>query len=499
MAGRPLRRARLAAAEAVDGDFVSVRFLRELRKASPPLQRLVAQEVRSVLLMRAGTRDWVGQYDHVKMFGKERVIEVDLGGGSRLLAHVGPRGQLTLLRLGPHGWFRSYGPSRLEHDLRHRDPLPERFLPGRRTSAFDAAGSDQLVRYANEVRPEWLYFLDDNQTVVTDAVVSAVEDDLLSERRATHLLVGGPGTGKTSVLLQILMQLSDSVVESRETWDVRVDISDRLATFINASTGWDLDAVRRPVSEDEPADVLLIDDPRDVAHVRRAGALLDAGVLGALVVGFDPLQLSDSIDDRAFDALAHELGAQTHVLSTCYRQKAAVGEAALEVARVVAESSPFLVAAKQESYRTGRTRLTKLANTVAFVNPSGRVVVEERADLSCWQQYTRWLRAQELWTHWALLLVVVDDDVKLPGRWVRSLDGVPFDQVRLRDALQIKGLEYQHVALVLSPPRHRALRDGFAGSGRSVYNDFRLARIPFSRAKDSIATFVVDGDSAGAA
>jgi hypothetical protein len=32
---------------------------------------------------------------------------------------------------------------------------------------------------------------------------------------------------------------------------------------------------------------------------------------------------------------------------------------------------------------------------------------------------------------------------------------------------------------------------GFKGSGQSVYNERRLLRIPFSRAKDSIVTFVV--------
>jgi hypothetical protein len=54
----------------------------------------------------------------------------------------------------------------------------------------------------------------------------------------------------------------------------------------------------------------------------------------------------------------------------------------------------------------------------------------------------------------------------------------------------IKGLEYQHVILILSERRYRELQEGFSGSGPRLYQDYRLLRIPFTRAKDSIAVFV---------
>ena len=58
----------------------------------------------------------------------------------------------------------------------------------------------------------------------------------------------------------------------------------------------------------------------------------------------------------------------------------------------------------------------------------------------------------------------------------------------------IKGLEFQHVFLILDRATHDTLESGFEGSGVRVYDSRRLLRIPFSRAKDSLVTFVW-GDS----
>jgi len=65
-----------------------------------------------------------------------------------------------------------------------------------------------------------------------------------------------------------------------------------------------------------------------------------------------------------------------------------------------------------------------------------------------------------------------------------------YDKVALSEiGSAVKGLEYQHVALVLSRERLIAVQNGFSGTGRRLYNDYRLLRIPFTRAKDSLAVF----------
>lgn len=469
---------------------MSGRFTKKWDAAAPGLRGLIRQEVHSLKARRTAQVNWVGQYDQIKMYGSERVLEIDLGGGWRMIAHVGAHGALTLLDFGPHGFFAQYTRRMLDHDLVHASPLVADFAsaaPSVQTTRTLAT----LTRYGNEVSRDWVYFLDEVQTRATEEIVTEIEDALAGDSRSATFVIGGPGTGKTSVLLQLLMRLSNAVVTNRETWDVRLDIGDRLASFIKASTDWDLGAVRRLPTASDPADVLLVDDPRDVAHVKRCATLLRSGAVRAVVIGFDPLQLQDSLEDKEYQALSTSMRATEHRLSTCYRQKAAVGESAVQVARAVAESSPFLIAERKRAYKRERRRLTAIANEVSFVNPTGHVVIEPHADASAFRRHVTWINNQALWTHWAPVLLVLDTGVDLPATWKSALRDVRHDVVPLAKATDMKGLEYQHVIMVLGPDRFQALQSGFSGSGRAVYNDYRLARIPYSRAKDSIATFVL--------
>jgi len=163
------------------------------------------------------------------------------------------------------------------------------------------------------------------------------------------------------------------------------------------------------------------------------------------------------------------------------------------VARVVAESSPFLADAKQLAYAGKRREVTGLANTVDFPNPSGFVRTYLEATLDDWTSHLRWIRSQPgLWRHWEPLLVILDRPDSLPTEWEGSLARLELGRqvVKLRDLQRVKGLEYQHVVMILTEPRYRSLQGGFVGSGQPRYQEYRLLRIPFSRAKDSIAVFV---------
>ena len=47
------------------------------------------------------------------------------------------------------------------------------------------------------------------------------------------------------------------------------------------------------------------------------------------------------------------------------------------------------------------------------------------------------------------------------------------------------------MAIILSADLRHELEAGFTGSGRQIYEERRLLRIPFTRAKDSLAVFVI--------
>ncbi|MCW2546042.1 MAG: hypothetical protein JWN96_502, partial [Mycobacterium sp.] len=238
------------------------------------------------------------------------------------------------------------------------------------------------------------------------------------------------------------------------------------------------------------ADVVLVDDPASASQIQRYVDKVKSGSLGALVVGFDPLQLIESLDDRSYQSLLHQCGAHEYAMTSCYRQKAEVGVQAKHVADAVAASSPFLHENKKAEYAADRLRLTTIANDLAYPNPSGYARTFEHATLSDWRQYLAWIKHQQLWTHWSPLLIVVDENAAFPDTWARETAGIRHEVVTMRDVASIKGLEYQHVALLITAKQYADVASGFSGSGRSLYDQYRLIRIPFSRAKDSMVTFV---------
>lgn len=475
---------------------VTSRFLRDHRAASVPLQLLAEREVHLMQRRARASSAWVSEYSRLRGVPREKILEVDVGGGPRLLAHLGD-GQVTLLALGGHDVTTRYSRSaNVESELRTANELPPAFRLGRRDPFFpdlDAKAPTRLPLWGPEIAPGWLYFLDEEQTAVTDQIVGSAEEVLISEDQYTvHFVIGGPGTGKTSILLQLLRRLSSQIEAGIETWRVALDISDKLADYVTSATGWNLDETRRLFEAPEEADILLVDDPAFPSNIRRcADAVRMPGSPSVLVVAFDPLQLHESVSDGEYQELIDQHNANEWRLRVAYRQKAKVGRAAVKVANVVAASSPFLDDHKQRNYAAERSRLTHLANDLRFPNPSGHARTYHPASLADWRAHLGWIRRQVgLWGHWPPLLVVVDDESRLPRQWHIEIGELRHDQVVLGDLDTVKGLEYQHVALIISEGRYTAIEEGFTGTGRRLYNDYRLLRIPFSRAKDSLAVFV---------
>lgn len=477
---------------------VSRRFLREYQRASPRLQSLAEHEVQHMQLVAASRKDWTAQWRRLKGIRRETVLELELGGGPRLLAHVGD-GVVTLLAMGDHEittrYSREGNPS---DDLARSQSLPAVFVAGRHSSFFPPVSNDApstLVTWWPERASDWLYFLDEEQMGVCERLVESIEAALADEETYTvQFIVGGPGTGKTSILLQLLKRLSDQVVVGQETWSVGLAVSDRVAQYITASTGWCLDVSRELAREFASVDILLVDDPRSEEQIARfVRTAQRLGPLRAVIVAFDPLQLSESLTDADYRRMVDEHNAGEERLRSSYRQKEIVGRYALEVATTVAASSPFLDDQKQRRYAKERRKLTNRANFLRFPNPSGHTATHPDATLADWRTHVAWIAGQTLlWTHWPPLLVIVDDDTSLPPPWLDELEklNLRHELIRLSELEQVKGLEYQHVALVLSSVRHHDLQRGFSGSGRRLYNDYRMLRIPFTRAKDSVAVFV---------
>ena len=467
---------------ALAGVRVTKNFLKSFEAAIAPLQGCIEGAVHDfVRSFRANPTRCLQSYDRVS--GREGgFLEIDVAGGPRLIAALRDD-VLYLLDTGSHEITKRWSTRRMPQ-LSEAQPAPSQFLPESPAGFFSRAPNKGRSHFANEFDPEWLYFLDRQQADVLHAILDGVQDGVLSNRTGVFWIVGGPGTGKTCLLLNLLKWAVDAKLK------VSIQLSPPVADYVQRSLGKDLGRV---LDDGGKLDLLLVDDPSTLGTLRTAMDRVAGRTARFVVIGFDPLQLRDSLTDDEFTELSREYHASVLRLESCYRQKENVGRASAKVADAIAASTPFLAQDKIERYRSDREELTSLANELRFPNPMGYVDVHlgaTQADVAT--EVRRILTGDPLWRHWPPLLVVFDEKLGLPRAWKREWSKVPCREAGLTSLEDLKGIECQHCFMIIGRELYDAVEQGFKGSGQSVYNERRLLRIPFSRAKDSIVTFVVD-------
>lgn len=246
------------------------------------------------------------------------------------------------------------------------------------------------------------------------------------------------------------------------------------------------------------ADVLLVDDPNErelIEHI-----LDDAvGTKRAVVVAFDPYQVENDIDDSCLSELKTRFEAKQYTLTKCYRQKENVGKASKRVIDVIAAATPYRNSSKIDVFQSDHANVKVLANDLSFPNPGGYEYTYESATIDDVRYEIQRIRKQKLWKHSHPVLVVGENSAKTaPSDWKALLGRIPFTEISIEESkydqlFDIKGLEFQHVFLNITRSLFDRLEDGkFGGQGNRIYFAERLLRIPWTRAKDSMVTFVWD-------
>jgi hypothetical protein len=461
---------------------VTRRFKKAYSVASPNLQLLAEGAVRDfVHRQRSSPKTVLRNYDRLARLS-EPVIEIDLAGGPRLLAHYA-RESLLLLDMGSHDVVKHYDINKFRHDIEQNMEAPRQFWPETKQKffvRFDAKMTPS-IKYESEVKPEWVYFLEDQQQVV----FNEIGDAFLSGQYQTHFLMGGPGTGKTCILLNLLKFFVDL------DFAVGISISNDLVLYLEAATGLNISQYRvNGLSEYRSLDLILVDDPPNIDF----NLLEHQHTAKTVVFAFDPLQLSDDFTDGHLNYLVSKFGARHHSLDICYRQKANVGKTSKHVIDQIALSTPFLRPDKIESFRQERQGITLLSNQLQFVNPHGYSTYYPKATVSDLKNEVKrildhpWL----MWKHWPGLLILTENELSKEANAVLNrFHGGYVKIMFLGQVEKVKGLEFQHVFVIINENLFEQLQHGFEGSGQKTYHARRLLRIPFSRAKDSLVVFAM--------
>lgn len=480
---------------------MSRRFEKNYKQANAHLQHLIERKVRqTVRLYRADRINFSRNYDRVEGLRRRDVLEARVTDAHRMLMRV-TDDELRLLDVGDHDT-----PARYTDELFTRDTSvgyepPEALWPESTRSGlsfFTDEPSEHFDVFADELTPEWIYYLSEQQEGIVIDVLAQCDAKRIADDSAPTFykaaIVGGPGTGKTSILIKLLKEfteqgLSCSFYASDAVYD---QMKATLPTFEIERYRWD---GHRKVN------VLLADDPDSLQIIDELMTGQGTDQANCTIAAFDPCQLKGhgkhDPTDRALKKLYDTHHMQEFLLNECYRQKKSVGFAVKMMLQVIAKSTPFLDKQKIQEFAAARHRLTTHANSMVFPNPHGYVKVYPEATKDNFRDELRRIHSFPLWEHWPPLLIAVDEatpELKtIVCRWCQDEN---FEtRVRIVGAdnfEEIKGLEFQHGFLFLSPNTFNELQHGFSGSGQATYEKRRLMRIPFSRSKDSIVTFVME-------
>jgi hypothetical protein len=507
---------------------VSGAFERDWKRANTHLRHHTLGAIGDLLALIVAEVRWGDRIQGVnKSHGTFEGI--DVGRANRLVVKSS-ESVPVLFALGDHEIKKQFQERLGEREAsgRYKPPPPIQDLvdavngPG---SVFRGGGAGPFAfvqRWAPELVPEdWLYFLDEQQCSALKAIDSDLMRLCLGEgwSGGLHVLVGGPGTGKTSILLEAMRLAECYGGETGGNLSMRLQLSPALQEQVESVTGRDLWRVcgSPDWESDRDSSVVLIDDPWSLDSVEAAAGLArrknSDGKRPLVVIAVDPLQMSEwnranpaaGVTDETFSqALGGETAgvqAKWHMLTACYRQKEQLGEIAWRAARNIAErSSAYAASEKISEYATARQGLTELCNNATFPNTSGWADLYPSASFEHWTQYVAYVRAQLERDRQAggtipiaALLVIASAGV--PEGWMNEASGVPFLVVERPYEAHIKGLEFNHVAVFVDGDEMRALTEELTSTGRKVFDEkIRPLRIALSRARDSLCVFGVAED-----
>jgi len=154
----------------------------------------------------------------------------------RLLYHWD--NQLTLLDVGAKSITNAYSDRQCRRDLEGAEPAPSVLsrADAERASLFvDAEDRANPIFSPKEGLREWLYCLDDDQDRVACTLLDAALQTGRSKRASVHLVIGGPGTGKISVLAVLLDEL-----RSETNLELRLIASEAIQSFLSAHVPFSL-------------------------------------------------------------------------------------------------------------------------------------------------------------------------------------------------------------------------------------------------------------------
>jgi len=347
----------------------------------------------------------------------------------------------------------------------------------------DVKGDDSRWLYEAELSNEWIHFLDDEQVKISENLFQKLV--VPSNEMSVEFIMGGPGTGKTVVLLNLATNLDQA---GRA---VSFDASPNVIKYL-VSGGRNVPGANKGFG---PGVVALIDDPASSRVL--ADSLRKAKSAGcrAIVIGFDPLQWHERKMEANFRKIFDNTKYEFYPLWTCYRQTSGVGKKTLELTeKIYHASSRYLDTLKQKAEREELQPYIDLSLGMSFVDDSGRYVSYDiNIDENYRIEIARFRSRIDRWTHTSPIAFVYDDD--LPKEFIKSLKndatGLNRTEIPLSRYRDLRGVEFQELFLFVTSDFWNDLNTGRMGVGSKEWEKLACLHTILSRPKDSLVLFVI--------
>jgi hypothetical protein len=470
------------------------------------LQDLVAKKTVELLRKEASAPNtWHFELEKMKddSFGEHHVFKLALTAGDRLI-FIAQNNKIILCDLGKHEvmqeyaelnksirdsditkalnppeWFERYLFSKMDQDAEEDARSPKSFPSG----LFESIEGEERWFFEEELSGAWLTYLDDEQAVISENLFNFA----LSPREDLQVffILGGPGTGKTIILLNMAINLTN------QGRSVTFDLSPQVLKYLKSGN----QIVPGANFGIGPGVTLLIDDPggpeelaMKIRHARTAKCSF-------VIVALDPLQWHKSQAAYKFEQIYSEYNAQVFTLWNCYRQSRNVGSRALGIIKEMfsIEENSGAGIKKAQEIEDARKYL-ELSLGMEFKDDMGRFVVYKKNDSlrSVAIECERFQNRYEKWKHFHPLCIVYHEDTPSDLRSViqKSTMNSNRKDIAFKNYQDIRGVEFQELFLVM-PQEFWEQLDGALNSANSQSIEaYSSLHTILSRPKDSLVAFL---------
>ena len=336
--------------------------------------------------------------------------------------------------------------------------------------------------YEEELDEGWIQYLDDEQVSVVEEILQKMNkaDDSL----VVHFIYGGPGTGKTVVLLNLAFQLHN------QGRSVSFMLNDQVAKYLSRGKQ-KVPGVNLGFG---PGVTVLLDDPATIDEFADAIRIAQSTRCRALIVAFDPLQWHERKMETKLKNICDKVDYSFSQLWVCYRQSFGVAKKSIELTQAIFQrSSQFLEDSKITAEKVDLKEHVDLLTGMEFVDNSGRyLVVRNDLPLSLQAESDRLKARIDLWSHSPAACFIYEDT--LAEKWRINVKN-EFYGIKKKDLLlskysSIRGVEFQEVFVFLTADFWTRLTQGQNGLNSTNWEKLTSLHTIFSRAKDSLVIFV---------